>query len=1299
MNTQKHIFIVLLAVFFTVNINAQTLTDNIGGDFQYIVDDGTSNPMATESTVTGLTERIWLTDQDNIKGGSVPTDIFYDDNTGNVFIYGKRNIAVYDVSQNKLTARIALEYEDNNGDIQVESAQFYPTIEESQYLDDNHFAYKFDSNTGVGTLYCVTENLNVYAINTNSSTFDCQLVIPSSLMSGISYHYNTFIKYHNNRLYLAFTTNVGSLKSNFYVYDVDNNYDPVGELSFENGTGSDQIRGLEINTATGANEFFLSIDNAFYSFTHDPNFYNITQTQIGSTYSATNGAGNMLYINEVNLHKLFCFPNGGTGNQNFFIKDLSSGGQPSSIQCPANITSACFDGTDKVYLSYKSTTGSPDLRTISATNYATIDSDIYTQGVNDINTRTVSGNDYTLDMEMLDGQLIITKESEVCQYNRTPTSPDLHVSPMSQGKNNYFNRVVENNNKAYVIGTWSSELDVFTTSSGQVGNSIELGGIVFKACHNPDRNKIYFYNTHVQDNSKIYILNTTDNSIDMLELDGSIADIEIDPTTNNALVSTGDASNNIKVISGNTNLLISPLDLGNYGHIGEMFVSSNNLLYCIIRENGTNQAGIIVWDLNQSGNNPIDFYDYNTGGNPIRGCFSPHNSAGQKASYDYVYAVINIPGTTNAPFATRFRDDQYDPQLVENINLPQGNYIDIEHYDKYVYVAKQDASRTVVLLDQSSWTVFSTLSIPGLVAHKITDLEVNIDKSLVYVLNGPNISKISGANLLSSQMDVFNENTNSLKYNKENQRLYVYLPYGCVGCGVGTGGVYDVFDDDAGSNGWLFYPNGDIPKKRYTDGYAPLHHDMIIDNNTNKLYYGGGGNSCISMVDLENTYVLLLRQDKEVTWLSIPRHYHTSVPLHLPNSTLTEIVFDPDNIDEDYTVLDLDYNLIRTNTITDEHYPTDVDAIWENNIWSYSYVGNMNDIVSTRGYILNPLEGWTGNNFLHLYGTIEDPNTKIDLYCGQENWVGYFIPEVQDVFDALGDELGNLNIIKHQDYTCVRTIQQAPCMGTKSTLSSQPQGWVCSDRHNIKYGDMLMLTPVHDNFIGDGEGMHWNWSENPPSENTRPELTYYEPEVEATYTSMTIELDSTDNPQEIGAFVNDSCVGACSVLPEDTLVVMQAYLGDQSGDSVTFRVHFASREINEREVRDYFVLDLENMQKEKRAVKTGEGKPLIMVSFKKWKTKEEKLIENLMGFNVYPNPATDKISFSLTVQEELDLRISIFSINGKLVSMPIEQKIESGFISSEIKLLDNSGNKLKPGIYVLKADIGKITEVKKLIIK
>ncbi|NOY50578.1 MAG: T9SS type A sorting domain-containing protein, partial [Chlorobi bacterium] len=473
--------------------------------------------------------------------------------------------------------------------------------------------------------------------------------------------------------------------------------------------------------------------------------------------------------------------------------------------------------------------------------------------------------------------------------------------------------------------------------------------------------------------------------------------------------------------------------------------------------------------------------------------------------------------------------------------------------------------------------------------------------------------------------------------------------------------------------------------------YYPVTRPYI-DPYKNKIYLPNGGHSNISVVDFEANEALTLKNGSN--WLSIPRHYHEGGG-NLQSSTPTSTVFDEENIESGYDVLNLDYNYI--DEASRINYPVFANRDLDKN-WTYTVnLGDMDETVSTRGYILNLSPD--DENILYMQGIVEDPATKIDLYCGEENWVGYFIDQEQDVFDALADELPNLNVIKHRDYTCAVWHPWAACQNTKSARGEEPHIWLCNGRHNVKYGDMLMLTPLNDNLISAGGGMQWNWQGNAANSSARPEVEYYDPQEQPTYTTLLIELDSTDNPQEIGAFVNDACAGACSVLPSDTVVVMQAYLNGQPEDSITFSEHYASREINEVKINKYSVLNLDNMLMEKRSYQIGEGAPAVYVSFKQKTDNNSFVDKDKIGFDIYPNPASGRVNFSLFSQKKGSLSVYVYSIDGKMIANPIRQQIAPGLLESAIKLLDSSGNKLKPGLYLIRADIGDGTEIRKLSVK
>ena len=334
---------------------------------------------------------------------------------------------------------------------------------------------------------------------------------------------------------------------------------------------------------------------------------------------------------------------------------------------------------------------------------------------------------------------------------------------------------------------------------------------------------------------------------------------------------------------------------------------------------------------------------------------------------------------------------------------------------------------------------------------------------------------------------------------------------------------------------------------------------------------------------------------------------------------------------------------------------------------------------------------------LYLYGEVEDPETTMDIYCKKDNWLGYFLYEEQNVFDALADITDDIYHIQHQYFNCWRHGIAIPneCNSNKSVMTDTPGNWVCQGYPlNISYGDMIKVTPFEDIM-----GFQWNYSGNPPDNTTSQQTAYYSYEEEPTYSTFVIELDSAgDNPLEIGAFVNDTCVGASVVETNDSVVVLSAYLGQHPGDSVVFEQYYSSEKSAGNRIKSYYVRTPFENQKQKRAVKTGEKPNVFIVSFSKGIEKPQDL-DTGFAFEIHPNPAAGKLFYSLTLNDDAFVRISIADITGKLMAVPVNENFDAGTVKGEIQLTSFTGEKLKPGIYLVKVKAGQIIETKKVIVK
>jgi len=152
------------------------------------------------------------------------------------------------------------------------------------------------------------------------------------------------------------------------------------------------------------------------------------------------------------------------------------------------------------------------------------------------------------------------------------------------------------------------------------------------------------------------------------------------------------------------------------------------------------------------------------------------------------------------------------------------------------------------------------------------------------------------------------------------------------------------------------------------------------------------------------------------------------------------------------------------------------------------------------------------------------------------------------------------------------------------------------------------------------------------------------------------------------------------------------------GDSVIFEKHYGSTKMNNSIVKDYFVKNKQSGNFEKRVVLSSEKQEAFIVSFNK-KNETNSESNNNTDFRIFPNPANNLLNYSFIVEDNGFVGISIFDISGKFVMKLFNGTVMAGNIKREIDLKDFNGNKLKPGIYFVKAIIGNNISSKKLVVQ
>ncbi len=861
----------------------------------------------------------------------------------------------------------------------------------------------------------------------------------------------------------------------------------------------------------------------------------------------------------------------------------------------------------------------------------------------------------------VNNQILISKKDEVLQliYNNGYFSGS---TPLITAKNNFFGKGASGSlsTNAVIINSVGGKLEKFTVNGS---NASYVSGIktyfpVYHSVSNPMGTKVYFFNKLSYENAGFYIYEPDETAPLLTHInnfESPVGDCIFNKFQGEFLLSQNEdfgsgtpASiiryNSSNGIEGKINLMETSGSEVYYKNATKMFIDPNGILYILVNS--------VVGDINPPGNefpylltynaNTYDFiksYQLNdfTSTDIVNTseyymahfCYSKSNNTTYfsvtpqdislppyHSEYNTMYNSWAAGYTPNSGYLYSIKDETLTVENNGNPIIHPGKIIcpddgndDNQSINEGKLFIVSDILRTYIYstkeMDSFSKRVNDIVYSPFhdkvfAFADEGLDGDCNSDRTVVvYQVTGsfPIIFEPITNGTYAGQ-------ASSFFLNPYNNKLYLQTKFDNIKLGASPAKLIELDIEPETSTATkteVNLYNNTYPQNR--SFYPEIDHcsdfgyftcnltTPTIDPYRNVMYLPNGSFSNVSVVEFTPEETLTLNgsgSHKGFTWLSIPRHQRPA-----DNVTPIETVFNTDNISGNLTRIEIDYNKI------DENYQAGQEHIIFS-VWDYQNSWNINqdnkDIYSTRGYIVSHLPD--EQKTLTLRGTVESPNAGINLYCKKDNWIGYFLYEEQNVFDALAGIENQLYHIKGQTFNCYRyNYPVSNVCGSKSTNDYLPGTWICNGRPNIKYGDMIMVKPDTEYTI---TNFQWNYSGNPPSNIIVPDVEYFVYEEEATYTTLVIELDTTaTNPNEIGAFVNDTCVGACSVNEQDSVVVLSAYLGDKPGDSITFEQHYSSAKSTNTKVNDYFVLNNKTNIKEKRIIKTGGKQDIYIISFRK----------------------------------------------------------------------------------------------------
>jgi hypothetical protein len=1190
-----------------------------------------------------------------------------------LYVYGMQGILIYNLNSNNWSFPGKIEFSEQPFGYYDRTLTFdlekYPARQPMIYVPEEK---------GFGQLFAVGPDLRLWCINvandqvvhtiTSSHLSDYSLISSKFVFDAINSRIIWLLNAikDNGKDYLNELLPV-SLNN----YTIGNPINPIGTIS-----------DFAINDDPTKNVMYIGLkvsDTQRYWVLLERNSFNPITSYPISFYP-----GLIQYVHTQDIHQVYCLPN----CQNTLLAEIyifhgdSPSHSHSTITSPASgyMCSAFNDGRNHLFLGAYTTIAQQDPYDVyifqcqnnqSLTPLCSLKTKIYTTEKQNLPISIEPIND--------DINLVMKKHGIVKLNYSSNGSCEYTGQTLMKGYGNFFGNGDPTNDSRVFITSMEGAgfLEYQTNTNPWTLINHQTGQAVHSCFSNPNSGKSYYFSKNHTANSTIFIdEDFTLGPFANFSYPNPIGDCIFNPFLNQILISDfiGSPDAQLNAFTEHQGGLTSAGSTDINGtHNGEMFITNDGKL--LLFSGGNNVTPEIdirsalnysqhLGEINLAGIFPgSDQLEVLFAGNPYQNYFVVSDvydpEGGEPVqpssliSYFYVLDPVNLTEIHSVPI------DHDSPKFIEAMYTTTPN----RSLPFYVYIAGSQSYISEVNIDNQTleMSVYK-LNLDGLLSSMklVSYPDEDGFTSVLFLVTRPSQNNgmctlykyIPGQHESLESIAEFNSLISSMSFNFQTGLLY------CYGKDENSFLVYqyDVmsqYDDESQTLRLKGLANEDS-----RSNFSYKSNEMIYDNENHHVFIPNGDHSTISRLGFAFDRIHV--KDK-IAWLSFPRLENQEY------SAKTEL------------------EGIRPfpNYIYMENIPLPPDQA---NLLSISYVANnwppsdLNSIHSKSGYKLSTDNQYT--SYLPMLGSILDPSTQITINTGRENWVGYFPTRPQDPFDALAGVLDKLTLIKHHDWACVKV----PC-ATMGPGQPEPTCWMCSTTTPLEYADMLILECSED--------VTFQWGEEFSAENREIQQPgYYAYAEKPDYTPIFIELDTNDQPLEIGAFVADSCIGATVVTEGDSSIMLRGYLPDDTSGIITFEKYYGSEKKASDRISEYYVQNNATRVREKRAIDSREKSKFYQVSFRN--ENHGLLSTNPLILSLNPNPCQDYCTIEYFLPGESNVTFEVYDVYGRRINHKVIENEAAGNYSI---LWSNlvPGDSL-PGIFIIRMSACGASINKKVIV-
>jgi hypothetical protein len=336
-------------------------------------------------------------------------------------------------------------------------------------------------------------------------------------------------------------------------------------------------------------------------------------------------------------------------------------------------------------------------------------------------------------------------------------------------------------------------------------------------------------------------------------------------------------------------------------------------------------------------------------------------------------------------------------------------------------------------------------------------------------------------------------------------------------------------------------------------------------------------------------------------------------------------------------------------------------------------------------------------HILPMTGTRLIPDYVIEENFGANTdyWLGYWLPETQNIVDAFGDLWQYVETVSAENWYYDK------CSNNRGMGEAVPKSWITEGK-NLEYGKGYVIT-FNDNFSD------FSWT-SPTS--SRSVTIGYDP-VETTYFSYH-ELPSyevidvlciPDNVIEIGVYQGDVCVGAVAV--QDSCEQILVYSQPAGRDEIPLRFEIITGRSSASPVLNYQVYNSITGRFETGRIMAGRQRSSIVMFGDIGKPGMElPNINKVIMHGNYPNPfnpsntgrnVATTISFDITTESTESTELIIFNLKGQKVKQLVSGNLSSGEHLFTWDGSDDAGRPVSSGLYLYKLKVGDQEFIRKML--